>query len=213
METDSTITDWKRRLIAMAENPPYAFRDTPQSLIDEYQHRLTTFMGYSEQEVTAAESRLGVQFPQMFRAYLLELGKSRGELYCNSLMAGITEFEQFQADALALITETDPGLSLPSDAVVFLLYCGETYVYLQADGGFDGPTMQWIEPKRELKQVATTFALMVDAELRSMERIQKVFRDQGGFYLTLHPDGGATQTFPALSKGELPLGKKSNDKQ
>jgi hypothetical protein len=213
MDAISIIADWKRRLIAMADNPPYVFRDTPQLLIDRFQRRLTTFDGYSEQEVAAAESRLGVQFPQVFRTYLKEMGKSRGELYSQSFMAGINEFEQFRTDALSLIAETDPNLSLPSDAVVFLLYYGNTYVYFRAVGGFEVPTLQWIEPHRKMTQVAPTFALMVDGELQKMQRNQQVFHEQGGFYLTLHPDGGATQTYPALAKGERPLGQKSNDKQ
>ena len=50
------------------------------------------------------------------------------------------EFEQFRADA-----------------------------YFLAAGGVDSPQMQWTETEREARQVASTFAEMVDAELRLVE--------------------------------------------
>jgi hypothetical protein len=49
------------------------------------------------------------------------------------------------------------------------------------------------------------FLFMVDAELRLMESNNGKFREQGGYYMTLHPEGGATQAYPALSSGERPL--------
>jgi hypothetical protein len=74
-----------------------------------------------------------------------------------------------------------------------------------AAGGFDGPPMQYTETEREAQQVAPTFAEMVDAELQLMESNSKGFREQGGYYLTLHPGGGTTRAHPALSSGERPL--------
>ena len=42
----------------------------------------------------------------------------------------------------------------------------------------------------ELREVAPTFANMVDAELRLKERNIRVGRKQGGYYKILYPDGG-----------------------
>jgi hypothetical protein len=36
--------------------------------------------------------------------------------------------ERFRTDALALMAEMDPALSLPQDAVVFLFHQGHTFV-------------------------------------------------------------------------------------
>jgi hypothetical protein len=205
MDASLIIAGWKQRLTALAENPEYVFRDTPQHLIEQHHRGLTTFAGYSEEEVAAAEARLGVRLPAVFRTYLREIAKSPGDLFRGSHLAGISEFEQFRADALELLAETDPALTLPPEAVVFLSHQGYTFVYLLAVGGFDGPPMQWTETERQPRQVAATFADMVDAELQLMESNNRGFREKGGYYLTLHPGGGATQSHPALASGERPL--------
>jgi hypothetical protein len=205
MEAASIIAGWKERLTALADSPEYVYRDTPQHLIEQDYRRLTTFVGYPEAEVVAAEGRLSVRFPAVFRMYLLEMGKSPGDLFRGSHLAGLAEFEQFRADALALLANTDLALTLPPEAVVFLFHQGYTFMYLLAVGGFDGPPMQWTETEREPRQVAPTFADMVDAELRLMESNNRVFRERGGYYKTLHPGGGGSMDFPALNSGECPL--------
>ena len=212
MDATTIIAGWKQRLTALADNPEYAFRDTPQHLIEQHHRRLTTFVGYSEPEVADAEGRLGVQFPGVFRRYLVEMAKSPGDLFQGSQFAEITGFEQFRADALRLLAETDPVLTLPPEAVVFLSHQGYTFVYLLAVGGFDGPPMQWTETEREPQQVAAGFADMVDAELQLMESNNRAFRERGGYYLTLHPDGGSSQSYPALASGERPLDQVPPDK-
>ncbi len=189
----------------MAENPPYVFRDTPPELIEQHHRRLTTFAGYSAREITDAEARLGICFPAVFRTYLREMAKSPGDLFRGSHLAGIADFEQFRYDALELMAETDPALTLPRDAVVFLFHHGYTFVYHLATGAFDSPPMQWTETEREPRQVAETFAEMVNAELRLMETNNQAYREKGGYYLTLHPGGGATESHPALASGERPL--------
>jgi hypothetical protein len=89
--------------------------------------------------------------------------------------------------------------------VVVLWHQGYTFTSLLAEGGFDAPPLQWMEDDPEPRQIAPGFAEMVDAELRLMERGRAELRAQGGYYLTLHPDGGSTETHPALTSGERPL--------
>jgi|GEM_PF-2911904 len=205
MDPASITASWKQRLIAMVDNAPYVFRDTPQQLIEQEYRRLTTFTGFPETEVAAAEVRLGIRFPAVFRQYLLEMAKSPGNLFRGSDLAGPNEFERFRADALELFAETDPALSLPHEAVVFLFHQGYTFVYLLADGQFDGPPMQWTETECAPQQVASTFAEMVDAELQLMEHNNRAFRERGGYYKTLHPTGGTSMEIPARNSGVRPL--------
>ncbi len=106
------------------------------------------------------------------------------------------------------MVETDSALSLPPDAVVFLFHQGYTFVYVSGTGGFDGPPMQWTEGKRETRQVASTFADMVDAELRLMEEVEQAQRASGGYYLTLRPDGSRTSVHPARSSRDGPFHKR-----
>jgi hypothetical protein len=205
MDAASLVAGWKRRLIALADTPEYVYRNTPQHLIEQNYRRLTTFVGYSEAEVAAAEAQLGVQFPTVFRQYLLEMAKSPGDLFGGGDLAGLAELEQFRAAALDLMAETDPALILPPEAVVFLFHQGYTFLYVLACGGFDGPPMQWIEAESEPRPVAPAFADMVDAELQLMERNSRAFRERGGYYKTLYPGGGSSMRFPALDSGERPL--------
>jgi hypothetical protein len=210
MDATLIVTDWKRRLTALAANPPYVYRDTPRHLIEQRHQRLTTFVGYLDSEIVEAEVRLNVHFPAVFRAYLQHIAKSPGDLFSGSDLAGIGDFTQFRATALDLLAETDPALSLPPNAVVFLSHQGYTFVYILATGGFDGPPMQWIEGERDPTQVAPTFAEMVDAELQLMETNARTAREEGGYYLTLHPEGGVTESHPAFGSGERPLDHRKN---
>ena len=213
MDATLIVADWKRRLIALADNPPYVFRDTPDHLIEQHYRRLTTFVGYSDAEISEAEARLRVQFPVVFRTYLREMGKSPGDLFCGSELAGLADFEQFRRDAMELLAETDPALTLPAEAVVFLFHQGYTFMYVLAEGGFDSPPMHWTETEREPREVAPTFAEMLDAELQLMESNNRASHEQGGYYLTLYPEGGSRQSYPALASGERPLDKEEGGKR
>jgi hypothetical protein len=168
MDAAAIIAEWKRRLAALAESPE-AYRYTPPELVERHRVDLTTFVGYPEPTVAEAEEQFDVRFPEVFRQYLLEMARHPGGLFCGSDRAGPGEFEQFRTDALELMSQTDPALTLPRKAVVFLFHQGYTFVYLLAAGGFDGPPMQWTELEPEPCQVAGSFAEMVDAELRLME--------------------------------------------
>ena len=205
MDAAAIIAIWKQRLTSIANQPEYVFRNTPQHLIEQHYRRLTNFIGYSEEEVALAENRLSVLFPAVFREFLLEMAKSPGDLFRGSNLAGITEFEQFRVDALELMAETDPTLTLPPEAVVFLSHQGYTFFYLLARGGFDASPIQWTETHLEPRIVAGTFKEMIDAELQLMEGVNRDFRNQGGLYLTLTADGGMSQWHPSLASGERPL--------
>jgi len=202
---ETVILSWQRRLVAMAQNPPYVFCDTPQHLIWRFQQRKTTFAGYSEQDVAEAEVELGVEFPMLFRTFLRKMAKAPGALFGGFDLAGIKDFKGFHADALALLAETDPGLSLPAKAVVFQFLQGYTFSFILATGGFDGPVMGWMETEKTPAQLAPTFEKMVEAHLRLMESNDRDTRERGGEYLTLYPDGGTKTSIPSIASGERPL--------
>ena len=204
MEPMSVISGWQQRLIALADNPEYVYRDTPRELIDHHYRRLTTFAGYSEQEVAQAERRLGVCFPGVFRHYLLAMGKSRGELFNGSDLATLDELEEYHTFARKLLAATDPGLRLPSKAAVFLTHQGYCFSYLHADGGFDAPVTHWVEMEREPRIVVPSFAQYVEMQLDLMEQNNRNCRSLGGYYVTLYADGSSSAHYPALSSGDRP---------
>jgi hypothetical protein len=50
------------------------------------------------------------------------MGKSQGDLFRASELAGMGDFERFRANALALLARREPNLALPHDAIVFLFH-------------------------------------------------------------------------------------------
>ena len=208
MQASSIIAGWKRRLVALAHNPPFEFKDTPQQLIDERYRQLTTFAGYAEREIAGAEAELGIKFPEVFRVYLSEMGHSSGCLFSGSDLARLPDFERFRMNALTLLARTTPTVTLPRDAVVFLFHERYMFLYIIAAAGFDGPVMQWNETHYEPRQIASTFAAMVQAELSLMEKNDSTRRERGGYYMTLYPDGGKTEIHPALGSSDKPLSRR-----
>jgi len=205
MEAATLIADWKRRLVEMAQNAPYAFSRTPQDLIDEYQSRQTNFLGYTEAEILNAEALLRGRFPTVFREYLLQMGRQPGNLFTGSELAKLSELEAFRGGAEELIRQTDTSMTLPRNAAVFLFHQGYCFTYVLADGSFDSAPMQWIEQDREPTPVSATFADMVNAELQLMEENHSSLHQRGGYWLTVHPGGGTSEEHPARASGLRPL--------
>lgn len=205
MEAILIIEEWQRRLQAMADKPPYVFRETAPQLIEKHHRKLTTFVGYSDILVTEVERRLDVRFSSLFRAYLRQMAKSPGDLFCGSDLAGPIDLEQFRTDASDLIAESGAELMLPADAIVFLFHQGYAFCYVLASGGIDGPVWQWTEGEAAPNQIALSFAEFVNAEIEGMEINHRESHRMGGFYLTLHPGGGQTESHPALNSGERPF--------
>ncbi|QSI33880.1 hypothetical protein GNX71_31665 [Variovorax sp. RKNM96] len=205
MEAEAIVADWKRRLVAMAENPPYVFSRTPQNLIEEYQSNQMDFIGFTEAEILKAELLLRGRFPAVFREYLLQMGRSPGRLFRGSELANLVELEEFRVSAEELIRETDTSLALPPSAAVFLFHQGCCFTYVLADGSFDSSPMQWIEQDREPTSVAATFADMVSAELQLMEENDLSSHKSGGYWLTVYPGGATHEQHPARASGVRPL--------
>jgi SMI1 / KNR4 family (SUKH-1) len=202
----AVIDDLTNRLTAMAVDPPFRFLNTSKSDAEACVQRMTTFRGFSEQEIARAEKQLGVRFPTMFRAYLLMLGQARGQLLCDSKVAGVENFEEFRDDAIQLMSEAGLKESLPPNAVVFLFHQGYSFAYLVAEQTFDTPIYYFAEGDQKLAQIASSFAGFLQANVRRSEQTYKQIYGQGGYYLTIDGDY-VTQTYPALSKGDRPLEK------
>lgn len=198
MNTEAVIEDWMRRLIELASHPHYVFRDTPQALIDAHFRRLTTFVGYTPAEVEAAEARLRLTLPPVFREYWLRMAKSPGDLWRGSNLARLDDLTAFRDAAQELMSETDPAIQLPCDAIVFLFQQGYTFLFIGADDP-QGRPMQYVEGSAAPQPVAASFQELVERELDGYESNNRKGREVGGYYLTLHPGGGATEWHPALT--------------
>ena len=201
----AVIDEVRRRLVALAVDLPFRFQDNTQSEAEAYLGTLTTFEGYEENTVAAAEARLGVAFPKVFRAYLLGMGRKRGQLFCGSDVAALEELERYKDDAMVLLRESGVDVSLPAAAVVFLAHQGYTFLFLIADGTMDAPTWQYVEGDAQPRIIAESFADLLDAELSQIEANARIAREHGGYYVTVEGGRIARQVHPARSSGDRPL--------
>ena len=203
-EARAIVDAIRGRLIALVDDPPFRFKNTSRPDAEACLRRMKTFEGCTESEVAHAEKQLGVRFPAVFRAYLLLMGKARGQLLCGSAVARADTFAEFRSEADQLLRESSVNDPLPSNAVVFVVHQGYTFLYFLADPEFDTPIYQYIEGNPEAKQIWPGFANLLDADLNQAERVTRQIREQGGYYLTINGDD-VTQTYPALNKGDRPL--------
>lgn len=201
MNADALIEDVKRRLTALAEAPPFRFKQTSGAAARRYMREMTTFEGWPEGEIEAIEKDLGVVLTDMFRAYLRHMGKARGHLFCGSDVAQPSQFEELRRFGQKLMNETSPSLVLPADAIVFLAHQGYQFTFLQPRGGFDCPVMSYMETEEAPQQIAESFAAFLDAEVRMMEDDHRQSHESGGHYITVHKNGGTTFEYPALASG------------
>lgn len=203
-QTTRIIEDWKRRLVAMADAPPYVFKDTPEHLIERHYSRLTGFDGYSEAEIASVESELGLEFPEFFRCFLLQMGKAPGEMFCGSDFAGLSKLGEFREEAAELMASTGSTLGLPSEAVVFLFHQGYAFNFFIGGSRPDTPVSVWCEGDIEPAEVCPSFEQFLEDHLRVMEEGHQQLIETGGYYLTLYPQGGKRER-PARSRGRRPL--------
>jgi hypothetical protein len=126
--------------------------------------------GSSEAEVLAAETALGAPLPSVYRAYLLALGHDSGPFLRGSDVARPGEFAEFLADANELLQECATTFRLPAQAVVIALHQGYTFLYIIAQGGFDGPVYQFTEGEVHSAMTHASFEAFVRAELSLMQQ-------------------------------------------
>jgi hypothetical protein len=189
------IAAWQQRLAALVEHPPYVFVETPPELIEQYRRRRTTFRGYDEPTIAAAERDLGVRFPRVFRAYLREMGRASGELFeREDVMLRDGDAKNFRADAAKLLRAADPPLTLPDRSVVFVSHQGHEIIYFVADREDDSTCYRFIEGEHAPTRIADSFAQLVDRSLDEMESRAQADRTNWIIEKTIHPDGSVTET-------------------
>ncbi|QDV30838.1 SMI1 / KNR4 family protein [Planctopirus ephydatiae] len=203
-DADSVIDAIRKRLIAIADNPPYRYVNTSTKDRAVYEANKRSFTGYTEQQIAAAETALNVRFPTVYRSYLRIMGVTHGDLFCGSSVASINDYSDHRKFAEELINESDVKWQLDEKAVVFLEHQGYMFCYFIADGSFDSPIHQYFESDESAKQCSAGFAEMLDAEVALAEQNNRNFRESGGYFLTVQ-DGYVSHNHPARASGVRPL--------
>ena len=205
MRFEERIADWQRRLVALADRPEYAYSGMTESEITWHYETLTSFKGFAEADVAAAERLLDVRFPRAFRDFLLAMGAASGQLLCGGFSDGLEELAELRDATEELIRDSESGFELPARAVVFLMRQGYQVLYVLGDGGEDGPVFLWSEGDDEATELAASFEELLGRDLDRLVASNRRWRERGGYYLECHPSGEGKMTFPALASGERPL--------
>ena len=198
------IDDVVNRLAALERDRTYRFRATRRADAERYLARSGAIVGCSDDEVSAREAVLGGRYPDVFRTYLLTLGRRSGRLFQGSDI-GFDRHNELGRSAAELLAAEVAEEALPIDAEVFLVHQGYSFMYVRAVGGFDSPVYRFVEGQDTVKVESDSFAGLLETELARMEANDRASRDAGGTWIRVSPDGSITQTFPARASGERPL--------
>jgi hypothetical protein len=118
--------------------------------------------GCSEEEIAAAESKLGLQLPAYYRQFLLVLGKHGGGFMIGTHMfpRSADEFLGWRSFAVRLMRESEEAL--PSNAVVFGDHQGYQFWYFLADPASDDPPVFYYhEGEKRARQINNSFTEFV----------------------------------------------------
>lgn len=190
---------------AVVADRSFRFRATHRADAEAYLASLTTFRGCSLEEIAAREVRLGGRFPLVYRSYLRRCGHDPAGLFVGSDV-GFARHDDLRAGAEWLLDRGGLTGALPDNADVFVMHQGYSFLYVLADGGFDGPVFGYVEGEEAIEEMFASFEALLDAEVSLIEDNNRASADNGGTWLTVRPDGSKTEMFyPSLLSGERPI--------
>ncbi|MDH4118538.1 MAG: SMI1/KNR4 family protein [Acidimicrobiia bacterium] len=198
------IDDVVDRLVALERDRTYRFQATRRADAERYVARSGAIVGCSDDELSVREAVLGGRYPDVFREFLLTLGRRSGRLFQGSDV-GFDRHDELGRSAAELLAAEGSDEALPIDAEVFLVHQGCSFMYVRAVGGFDSPVYGFVEGQGTVKVESDSFAALVEAELALMEANDRASRDAGGTWIRVNRDRSITQTFPSRASGERPL--------
>ncbi len=133
------------------------------------------FKGDSEETISKVESELGITFPEVYRHFLLVMGKSSGPLFTGSDLGNSETLKLLKEEVLEWFLEDDESESsnpIPQNAVIILTHQGYTCVFfIPGESDFDPPIYQYTETEDEYRKVADTFSIFLNAELDLMDKV------------------------------------------
>lgn len=203
MKATERITLVKKRISELFENPPFRFKNTKPEPAAEYMKKFIDFEGYSAKEIEQAEARWKLIFPESFRAYLLQMGKKRGQLFQGSDVAGLDQFPTYRKTAQRILGRST---ILDPNAIVFLSHQGYQCIFLQPNGDSDCPVFLASE-SGEIKKVSESFLDFLEKEVNEMEHLHKDLLASGGYYVTVVAKGNrlhVNQQYPSRLSGDRP---------
>ncbi len=191
MDPQEIIQETQNRLVALVNDRPFRFMDTLREEADSYVSSMKTFVGYTEDEILATERQLQFRFPAVFRAFLAGIGRHQGGLFRGSEMAMLPLGEGFRKKALQIVPASFQYELSSEKNVIFLIDPGDAFLYFKVDGTgdsprLDAPVYQARAGSRKSRQIASSFAQLLNKELLSAESSHRSIKDKGGYFLIVN---------------------------
>lgn len=134
------------------------------------------FKGDGEEAISKVEAELGIAFPEVYRQFLLVMGKSSGPLFTGSDLGSSETLKLLKEEVLEWFLDDDESElfnPIPQNAVIILTHQGYTCVFfIPGESNFDPPIYQYIETEDEYRKVADTFSLFLNSELDLMDKVR-----------------------------------------
>jgi hypothetical protein len=138
--------------------------------------------GCTADEISLLEQANGVRFPNIYRDYLAEMGRSAGELFRGS-DAFYDKLMHLRGWAKEMIDESASGFELPGDAVVFLMHQGYVLFFFRTSEGDDPPVYRLRETEKAATRVNDAFSSFLTSTVAAcaeMCRVHEGFRKKHG---------------------------------
>jgi hypothetical protein len=194
----------KVRLISLAENRPFRFINTRKGDALHYLKTMTSYEGLNEQEITHLESTLKINFPTVFKQYLLNFGKSKGHLFRGSDF-NPQEFSEYKIWLEEILAENNISSFLTDETIVFISHQGCSFNFFIAEDMFDTPIYSYSEGDDKPNRTSESFATFLDAHLEAVGKINQQLIGGGGHFLQVLNSGRTMITSPARNSGIRPL--------
>ncbi len=195
------------RLQDLAARRPFVFHETRRADAEAFLDGMTSFEGCLMSDLARAKRALGFSPPEMLVWFYLRMGRRRGHFFRGSDVASVLQLAGITAEIRAFAREA--GTDLPETAVGFMIHQGYagTYTLGVPSGQLrerDAPVYTILRGEAAPRETAPSLEAFFDAEVKLMEELTVMQRDQGGYYLTVGP-AGVREVHPALSERPRPL--------
>ena len=198
-DASSLFELFRRRINALRGISPLEFAGTPEKEREQFLKDVAELEGYSEDEVRAEEALLNVTFPEVFRQFLITMGKRRGPLFVAHDFARLGWFTYYREDAEEELAANRSHQHLPANAVVFLR-TPYPFCFIESKRGFDAPIWSYNPDDDSYYEVSPSCWNFIDDELKSKETNS---RDLRGLIVQVAGNSTsiATRSFPSDDQG------------
>ena len=125
---------------------------------------LTTLIGCTEAEIRQIEHQYAVQLPEMYRQFLLQMGKAAGSFLKGSDLF-FPEVLGLRKQAEAILADSDTPFTLTKEDFVFLVHQGYEFLFFPTGASGDPPVWLYLEDETGPEKLFDHFSVWLLASV------------------------------------------------